>query len=71
MQVMARFTPPRFIHQGLKQIAQPALEPDQEEFGAGDLVRGVTERFGIKKKCAGCDQRQERMNKAIRFGRPR
>lgn len=34
--------------------------------GAGDVVRKATEALGME-HCSGCDKRQERMNRWLRF----
>jgi hypothetical protein len=38
----------------------------KQSIGAGDVVRKVTEALGIE-HCSDCDERQERMNRALRF----
>jgi hypothetical protein len=38
----------------------------KKSIGAGDIVREVTEALGIE-HCAGCDRRQERLNRFLQF----
>lgn len=38
----------------------------KQGIGAGDVVRKATEALGIE-HCNGCDERQKRMNRFLRF----
>lgn len=65
---------PKWLQQGARRIAEkiaePVLEPGQEEVGLGDVVHGVTKRVGLK-HCHGCAKRKKAMNRRVAFGRPR
>jgi hypothetical protein len=60
----------RLARRALHRIAQPVLEQGQREFGAGDVLHGLTHRAGIK-HCSKCAQKKEELNKKLRFVAPR
>lgn len=50
--------------------ASPAVAPAPRLRGLGDVVAKVTTAIGIR-PCGGCKKRQEQLNKAVPFGKPK
>jgi hypothetical protein len=45
------------------------LIDEGEEVGAGDAIKRLTYKMGIKHGCAGCDRRAAALNRWVRFTR--
>ena len=45
------------------------LVEEGEEVGAGDAIKHLTYKMGIKHPCAGCERRAAALNRWMRFSR--
>lgn len=59
----------KMLHKVVRKVADPVLEPGQEDVGLGDVIHGLTHRVGAK-HCGPCAKKKAKANKKVVFGRP-